>query len=317
MATSYWDDIVTYLKSDDAVKVWLESDEEAKDLEAVTREDIADWTELFTYKGFNVLRILRLIKSHHDAYMADSQNALTDYKYKIIVKGVEVERIYTNKEKLHKDIQFLITLFVVRGNNTKRVLEKANPDLSAIIEMLKEKLHLDVDSHQANAALDDKTITIPRICACFPTITCNLYNSGVGKYLLTLQQMGLDNTVSKAVLTPFFTSCIPHKFINKVDNENLLFFISHIIVDDVIHKKDKSFTDLTVMLAYYKAAYGSPGTPQTSREKFMKVLNLADQTGATFNQKVRTAAVTAEVKIRQLRPDDPNLDTVISELKTL
>lgn len=316
-STTYWQDIIEYLKTDSEVKAWLESDNEATDLEGPNADDVNSWTEFFTYRGFNVLRILKLLKNHYDAYTTSATTPDLTFSYNVMVNGSLVARVYTNKEKLHRDVQFLITLFALRGNNIEKITKKSHHELSDILEMLKEKLVLDFDVHASNESLDDKTITIPRLCACFPTITCNLYHAGVAKYLVSLEQMKLPLTVSKAVLTPYFAACIPSSFVDLTNNVHLLFFIPHIIVDNVIHKKDKRFTDLPDILAYYKAAYESPATPLKSREKYMIKITLASADGKSFNTTITTAVGTAEDIIRDLRPTDPNLGQVIGALRSL
>lgn len=314
---SYWQDIVNVLKQDDVLKDWLEADNEATLLEKVSATDMKDWSEFFVYQGFNVIRILRQIKSNYDTYMNDASNAANAFKYKILVNNKYEEKEYTNRENLSRDLHFLITVFVIRGNNIDKIFQKSDNELSQILEMLREKIGLDVDKHDPNQALGDKVITIPRICACFPTITCNLYHAGIGKLLVSFTDLGLVDTVTKAVLSPFFTSCIYRGALSKNTNENMLFFVVHICIDNVIHKKDKKYTGLMEMLAYYKAAFESPATPELARKKFCGGLDLLDAARKIFNAEIRQAALTAEDRINNLRPNDPNLGSVIAQLKEL
>lgn len=316
--TTYWDDIIAFLKTDPVVRVWLDTDDTSDELELIPDTDSENWALILAYQGFDILKIISLLKVNHSAYMVAHDKDRTEYEFKVMKDGREQVIKYTNVETLQKDIHFLITLFNIRGNNFDKITKKGLPELSAVLEMLKEKLDIDFTTHAPGTPLDPKTITLPRICACFPTIVSNQFQKGYAKILIAPITVGLPNDIPKSALCPFIISCIPKTICKKGDNNvNLLFFLMHLKTDEILHRKENNYTDLEDMFVYYRAAYDSVGVPTTARVKFFRQMNLLIPTGTDFIPSLITAAGEAEARIRNTRPNDPNLDTIIKNLKNL
>lgn len=314
----YWTDIIAYLKTAPVIKEWLEKDGETEGLKTLTDEDLMNWSGALQYKGFSIINIITLIKKSHDDYMNSNSGSVQEFPISFIAGGVQKQFKYSNLEKLSKDIQMLITLFMVRGNNFDKIKDKSLGNMSDLINCLIEKLSIDTEQHAPNTSLDPNLITLPRICACFPVIACNIQEKAVAKTVCTLQDLGIEGAVSSVILTPFFTSCIPRSSIVVGEsNMHILFFIVHIVVDDVLHRKKHDFTDLQTMLQYYQASYDSPAVPQKSRLAYCRVKGLLIEGSNRFIGPLTTAQQTAVDVITSLRPNDKYLRSTIEALKKL
>ncbi|CAG9822194.1 unnamed protein product [Phaedon cochleariae] len=263
-----WAEIFTYLKEDAVLLEWLSSEDEARTLHTVNIAKAREWQAALAYQGFDVKRVLRNLRANYNTYMQDTPGAAT--KYEVPVKDADGDRMvtYTNKELLASDIQFLVTVFAVRGCKWEEVINKSEAWLIGILDMLKGKLGLTVDSNAAGVALPPDTITIARISACFPITICKLFHEGIGKLLVSHEQVGLDEGISKAVLCPYFSSCIPKEWVDVERNVNLFFLLVHVVVDDHIHRGTKNYTCLDDMFNYYRASYDSVAMPPGPRKKF-------------------------------------------------
>ncbi|KAG5877608.1 hypothetical protein JTB14_010295 [Gonioctena quinquepunctata] len=129
----------------------------------------------------------------------------------------------------------------------------------------------------------------------------------IGKLMVSHEQAGLSDTVSKALLCPNFTSCIPI----------LLFFLIQLIVDDVIHRGDENITNLDDMFNYYRAAYDSLAMPSVSTVKYCTSIAVANVTNNGFSTPIVQAAILAEDKMRSRRPNDAALAKFIQNLEEL
>lgn len=314
---SYWDDIIAYLKEDPTIRSWLEEDGESEAIRSIAQEDLTHWGEALQYKGFNVVTLLRKIKRSYDTYNELNTNTEV-YTITYQKEGRDVKFTYTNKEKLSKDIHILMTIFITRGNSIDKIENKSLGNLSEIIDCLKEKLTLDTSQHDPCTSLGPEVVTLPRICACFPIIACDLQASPFAKALCTFENLGLPSTLNRCILCPFFPSCVPSKLVTVGSNNiHLLLFIVHIIIDNTIHRSRRNFTPLDRMLQYYRAGTDSPAVPQAARLKYCSARGLLNATNNGWAAAIVTALVSAENKIVELRPDDMNLQDVLSQLRQL
>lgn len=315
---SYWDDVIAYLRTAPTVKAWLDHDDETRSIREITDEDLLDWINALQYKGFNILNILTLVKKSYDDYMNSARGDEIIFTVKYSTGGVSKSFGYSNKQKLSRDIHMMITLFMVRGNNLDKIKEKSMGNMSDLISCLVEKLSIDVEHHNPTTSLEPNLITMPRLCACFPIIACEIQERMVAKSVCTPSDLGLTGDISAVIFTPFFTSCIPKESI-VIGNENmhLLFFVVHIVVDDTLHRKKRDFTDLQSMLQYYQAAYDSPAVPHKSRLAYCRAKGLIIAGGKKFVNTLQIAQTNAIDMIKTLRPDDKYSASVIDNLKKL
>lgn len=293
---NYWEDVITYPRSAPAVRAWLDADDEKTSIREIAEADLEDWTSALQYKGFNILNILTLVKKSYDDYTNSAKGEPVVFEVVYSTGGVTKRFGYTNQQKLSRDIHMMITLFMVRGNNLEKIKEKSMGNMSDLINCLVEKLSIDVEHHNPTTSLEPNLITMPRLCACFPIIACDIQEKLVAKSVCTFSDLGINGEVSSVILTPFFTSCIPREsIVIGIENMHLLFFVVHIVVDDILHRKKRDFTELQAMLQYYQAAYDSPAVPHRSRLAYCRAKNLIIAGGKKFTNVLQIAQTNAIV----------------------
>lgn len=218
-----------------------------------------------------------------------------------------------------KDLFFIIFLFSIRGSVWSKLEDKSTAILNDIMEMCKAKYNTDTTPRSPMTQVGPDVVTIPRICACFPHKVCDLFHFGFGKVLCTFEDLGILETLglSTALLCTFFPALIPFNFSNSYPEIHQLFFIVHIISDNILHRKDKTFTDLQDMLTYYSASYRSAGTPRSSRLEYLQLRNIIGPHSNILNVHITNAIPMAAAKIKSLRSTDPMVDKVIKELYEL
>ncbi|KAL1509946.1 hypothetical protein ABEB36_004610 [Hypothenemus hampei] len=251
---SYWEEVVAVLRTVPEISEWFEAEDPAN-LKEITRVTLEIWKEATLYQGFDVYRIIKLLRANYQAYMASLLEEQVSYE--VTVNGTKKTFRYSNNEKLTTDIHFILFLFANRGCSVQKVLEKSTDQIRTVMDWLISKLNLDITENEPGRSLGPDIITIPRIAACFPTVFCNVFHAREAKPIVTLSQLNLPESTSHAVLCPALASCVPPECIEKAENVHIVFFCVHVLLDDVLHKKDKRLTELDQMFAYYKAAYGS------------------------------------------------------------
>lgn len=313
--TMAWEGVISWLKADASIKAWLEEGDEEEDLKSLDVDVLREWQLALAYSGFDIKRIIRIMIQR--SAIVPPKTESTEIKYN--TAGVERIITYDNRKSLASDVKMLITLFCIRGNNIDRISTKSKEGVGKLTQILIEKYDIDVSKRQSLEAVDPDVITLPRICACFPLITCDVFASGAGKVLVTPNQLGITaDNISPAILTPFFTSCIPQSFITVgAGNANLLFFLVHVFTDNVVHSKERNFTELQPMFDYYAAAYRSEGVPTNSRVAYCGNIGVATADKKSFTQSIIAAISGAEAIIRAERPDDKGLEVVLNNLKYL
>jgi hypothetical protein len=217
------------------------------------------------------------------------------------------------------DIQFLIFLFAERGSTNKKYTAKSIDQVKVITDWLIEKYDIDITINAPLASLPPDTVTIPRIVACFPAKICEYYHRGFGNTLATFHDLGIirPENLSRAILCPHFTAIIPRDIVRNSTTIHYVEFLVHVIVDDILHKKIGNFTDLDNIFIYYSAEYNSPGTPQDSRMIFCSHMGLLSPAHDRFAEVIERQRDFAIAEIRQLRPTDPKLETVLTDLGRL
>lgn len=113
-----------------------------------------------------------------------------------------------------RDLKLLIELFVSR-DNVERILTRTVNTRANFYRCLIAKYQIDKTTRKSRSQIGPKVITLRRIAICFPIITCDIYHSGSGKVLFTAEQMGIEGPTSRAILTTYFTACIPFALVKK------------------------------------------------------------------------------------------------------
>ncbi|KAL1516476.1 hypothetical protein ABEB36_000385 [Hypothenemus hampei] len=225
--------------------------------------------------------------------------------------------VTVNEGEVFLDIHFTLFLFANRGCSVQKVLEKSTDQIKTVMDWLISKLNLDISENEPGRSLGPDIITIPRIAACFPTVFCNVFHAREAKPIVTLSQLNLPEATSHAVLCPALASCVPPECVERSENVHMVFFCVHVLLDDVLHKKDKRFTELDQMFAYYKAAYGSVACPPRARAKFMKSLNLLAPGDLTFAPVIKSVIAHCRSLIQQSRASDQDLPSILAQVQDL
>lgn len=112
-------------------------------LSNVDREGLlASLYELFAYDGFNPQKTASLLWSR---------------------RGAGVERA-----EFENEMMTLIIIFLKRGSNVEKIMMRSNANARALFNGLKLKYQI------VKSGKTKETITLPRISACFPHITCKV-----------------------------------------------------------------------------------------------------------------------------------------------
>lgn len=311
---SYWDEIVLEYRKDPTLNDWL-SETEAASLENIREATLDLWREVTLYQGFDILRILK--KARQNYLANNTSTGKLEEKMDVMVGKEKKTFTYTNQESMATDLQFLFFVFAARGCSYMKIIEKSNQSTARVLEWIVQKLDVDINTRESGKSLGPDVITIPRLTACFPTVFCGIYNQRRAKEVVTMAAAGIPDGLTHALVCPMLVSCIPPSCIEIGSNIHMILFHVHVALDDIIHKKDKDITPLENLLAYYKAAYGSVAVPDSSRFKYMESLGLLVTGQRIFIQALKALVPESEGKIRISRVADPNLESVLSEIRQL
>ncbi|KAL1509943.1 hypothetical protein ABEB36_004607 [Hypothenemus hampei] len=171
---SYWEEVVAVLRTVPEISEWFEAEDPAN-LKEITRVTLEIWKEATLYQGFDVYRIIKLLRANYQAYMASLLEEQVSYE--VTVNGTKKTFRYSNNEKLTTDIHFILFLFANRGCSVQKVLEKSTDQIRTVMDWLISKLNLDITENEPGRSLGPDIITIPRIAACFPTVFCNVFHA--------------------------------------------------------------------------------------------------------------------------------------------
>lgn len=311
---SYWETIVNFYKTDPELSDWITS-EDGGNLESISLDVMRLWKEVTLYQGFDVKRILKLARASYTTYMSTKIDK--DVSLTVKIGGKDKVFKYTNGEPMSKDLHFLFFLFANRGCSWDKVVKKSNSETMDILEWLKEKYTLDTQTRASGSSLSPDLITIPRLTACFPTVYCDIFAAGQAKEVVKPGDIDLPDGVSRAVLCPMFVACIPPNCVQVDKNIHIVSLCVTILLDDILHKRAGTQTDLEQLFSYYKAAYNSPSVPDDGRLMYMQKLNLVVRGAKHFVTALLDMVAPCEDKIRASRSSDASLDSVIKEAKAL
>lgn len=311
-----WQSIIRWLREDEILRGWL-TDAEATLLASDRINELPIWKALLQYQGFDIKRILRNMFRAREDYMQRVEFHQVEVQLRVGQR--EVGFIYTNRETMAFDIEFLIFLFAERGSTNAKYVQKSIPELGQITDWLIEKYGIDIHVNLPLTALDPDLVTLPRIVACFPAKIFEYYHRDFGNTLTTFHDIGIDEpgNLSRSILCPHFTALIPREVVRINYAIQMISFLVHVVTDDILHKKTGNYTELENIFIYYSAEYYTPGTPQRARVSFCRRMGLMLPDQPRFIQVLEGLRDHAERRIRILRPDDPQLERTIRDIKRL
>lgn len=243
---------MNFYRKEPELREWL-TDEEANTLKTISQDDMTLWREVCSYQGFDVKKVLLMARRNYNSYMAAQVETSLTTTY--IIGGMQKVFSYTNKEDMAKDLHFLFFLFAQRGCDVGKIRAKSNDDTGAVLDWLIEKYQIDVDKRSSGTTLGPNVITLQQLTACFPTCFADIYHAGYAKAIVSLTDLGLPSTVSKAILCPMIVCMVPPSCVILGRNVHMVVFCLHVLMDDILHRRPSDQTPLVDILAYYRASY--------------------------------------------------------------
>lgn len=308
-----WESIISWYREDAEINNWLDDTEK----NVLIKEDLDEleiWKALTTYQGFDPKRIIKIMIKNKKSYMQTSQVLPVTKEFEI--RGVKKTFDFTDKESMSKDVKFIIFVFATRGSTWSKFTKKSFSELDIVMDWMASKYGFDKTINQPNSSLDPDTITIPRIVACFPMVIAKFYHDDVAKCMISFDDAGWAKAVqvSKALLCTFTNSLIPRSWCKTGTSPHAPFFLTHVLVDSIIHRKTQNFTSLSAIYTYYAAAYNTPAVPEDARKKFMIHIGISNPAENGFALGIMDSVNNAEALLRSERSNDPDLIKVISDL---
>ncbi|CAH2089895.1 unnamed protein product [Euphydryas editha] len=141
-------------------------------------------------------------------------------------------------------------------------------------------------------------ITLPRVAGIMPAVAVKLFHLRIVKEtvpFLTISGVKYDDeltadtdaeasgpagskisNITHAICCPFLPSLHPKSAKGPSHIHGLMLYVA-IKLDEIIHRKEKDFTELEDLVTYYKAGYDSPVTPESTRLDVMRKIGLMDR----------------------------------------
>lgn len=298
------------------------SDEDAKTYfstidSSVMNQDIRFITalsEIARYEGFNPRQMMSMLfKSHKDTATAISQNdeAFTEIKTNIEIDGIVSEFKFTNNMAFMSDMEFICLMFITRGAAYEKIMKKSGDTMENCMKMMRAKYNINVGTRRPGSSLDSKIVTIPRIAATFPNVTINLFHKGFGRLIFDKNLLFPGVEVPRALLSPMMPSMLP-----KVNDVPLAVMLAVAVkTDDVLHQVTNK-TSLQALYQYMIASYSSAATTERVKCKYAVEWGLGIRSGLnqvfSYNDSVKGLRSRAKDSIRESRPHDGNLESILN-----
>lgn len=193
---------------------------------------------LFNYEGFDPVAIRNLVFK-----ISQEGNGTT-----IAINGRPFE---FHKGNSHNDLNFLVTLGLMRGNQLAKISSKSCKELQTVLKAMVQKYKLKEKTDGMST-----TLTLMRIVNSFPEVAFNALQAGRGRDITGLGiSVVLANSVS----------------FQMVNRANFRRYAKHFLfvnqkIDRIINKKRKEgFTSLKELWNYLILAYNSPIIPDGKR----------------------------------------------------
>lgn len=314
-----WEAIRVFIHAYDELKTAFSAAEILK--MSFNNSEDAKVFQIMVYKGFNHRAILRKVMQAHAAW---TPATTTPDKF-VIKSGDGTEMEFSSTASLMEDVKNMVTLFVMRGNNKAKITNKSCTGMKEYVAHLEKKLGVSMTKNASGSALDPEVVTMPRLTACFPLRAIELTIAGFAKLFCTLVQIGVDPSVSKAILSPYFNGFIPSPEGAEAAtwvSPHVVFFLVHVHLDNTIHRKPgEQVTTLEQILVYYLASFRSPILPNLKRKELCKEFDLVTLgTGGTptpnFRKEITDAIPFCKAELARLRPNEDSA-TIITTLDSL
>lgn len=209
-------------------------------------------------------------------------------------------------------MQFICLMFITRGAAYEKIMRKSSDVMKQCMRIMKTKYNINTTQQRSSQTLDTKTITTPRIAASFPSITIGLFHiRGFGRIIFDPETMFPGISLPRAMFAPMISSMLPKT--NKAPLAVVLAIATK--VDDVLHQIGNK-TNLIVLYQYMLASFNSTATTELLKVKYCVAWDIGSRSNGAFeySEVIRACRDTAKNYIRALRPNDPELETVLAKI---
>lgn len=284
--------------------------------DAATQERIAKMVDACKYQGFDPVATLKKLIGLWKVgdRVAEAQRFRLTFNGPAGEEGWE----YTSKESLIDDMYFMVTVFLNRGAVVGKILKKSNKEFVNVMKMLCAKYTVKVEERgrgRRAEALSPEVITLPRIAAAYPAITCDLFDRGHGR---SLANRGIfPPEVPNVFFSPMFASVVTRVVRVQGVQQNIhpqLMWLA-ILVDNVLHQRDRP-TPLDLIWTYHLAAFNSNILEPSERQRLCIKWEVVVGNPPTFVESLTGMRERAKEEIRRLRPHE-RLDELIREMDSV
>jgi len=265
------------------------------------------------YIGFGPAALLKkLIRHHRDG----TRQPRVTFQIEMDQDGELITWVFNNHESFYHDMLFLIVLFLQRGAVVSKISKKSARDFAAAMKMLIAKYNIRADDEGQRRRriepLGPEVITLPRIAACLPQLTTNLYANGFGRAIANFSEFG---NVPSAIFSPMFASVVRKTYmVNGVKyNIHPQLMLVAILVDNVLHMRDK-VTSLDAIWTHYLAAYQSTVMLDVARVEQCNEFGVCED--GHFVNEITDLRDHCLRRIRELRPHD-RIDDFLREMSDI
>ncbi|XP_044012225.1 uncharacterized protein LOC122855125 [Aphidius gifuensis] len=190
-----------------------------------------------------------------------------------------------------QDITFLITILLTKGSDVNKIKNQLTKKFSDILTHLVQKYKIYTSDDRARRNL--YTVTLPRVAACFPQITVNLFHQGFGRAMMEIPSYFGELPVPKVVLSMCFASVMPTK---KGETLHHLIIWINYLNDLVIHQtQPEMLTPMSLLISYHFAAFQSEGIRENLRDKVFEKMGLLEN--GDFIKVLKDAELYAKDKL--------------------
>nr|DBA44331.1 TPA_asm: nucleocapsid [Cotesiavirus chinense] len=164
------------------------------------------------------------------------------------------------------DMYFLISTFLIRGSSIDKISKKSTEAMVQILDHLTAKYMIAKQKRKAGSALDPKIVTLPRICATFPTLTVDIFvQCQTIRYLVEPTSVFPGLTMKdypRALWSPMIASVIPNKKVPVY----ILYSLA-LATDNLLHDKREERTNPLKLADYLLASCKSTATTESNKRE--------------------------------------------------
>ncbi|XP_076549063.1 uncharacterized protein LOC143306159 [Osmia lignaria lignaria] len=270
------------------------------------------FASLMQYEGFNPRQMIAvLLRKHKD--MAQNIEASPDALTSVSGKVMDRDQgrsilVYTSNEAFHRDMRFVCWMFIIRTASFGKIKNMNKKLMVKIIDMLKHKYDINTTKRKPGVSLNSKIITVPRIAACFPTVTVKIFLEEHGRPIFEPSIIFGDVQMPRAMLAPMVASCIPY---NLKIFQSILLAVS-VAKDCTLHSEGQRI-QLKRLADILEASFSSNAVPEEEKTKVCIDwgLLLKENEPAPFVEAARLKAVEY---VRRVRVGDLDLEQVLASM---